>query len=106
MERAVAKHGLTFTDYRHRHDLNAPIGRFRSLAGALQVSARGTDNWKASSVPEFARAVVALSGDEWGNLQIYARMDKKAAIGMGKSIVGPILSVLDDLVPVYLETIA
>ena len=106
LERAIAKHDLAFTDYYGRHDFNAPIGRFRSLKGVLQFAPRGTDKWTDSSLPEFARAVAGLSGDEWVNLHIYARMDKKAAIGMGENVVGPVLSVLDDFVPVYLETIA
>lgn len=106
LEHAIAKHDLAFTDYYHRHDFGAPFGRFRSLKGMLQFAAHGTDKWTGSSLPEFARAVAALPGDKWVDLHIYARMDKEAAIDMGENVVEPILSVLDDFVPLYLETVA
>jgi hypothetical protein len=104
LERVIAKHDLAFTDYYGGRD--APIGRFRSSKGTLQFAARGTDNWIASSLPEFGRAVAALSGEEWANLHIYGRMDREDAIKMGENVVGPILTVLDAFVPVYLNTIA
>ena len=103
---AVTKHDLGITDYYHRHDRKSPLGRFRSSKGMLQFAPRETDNWRDSSVSELADAVAALSGDEWVNLHIYASIGKEAAIEMGKDVVDFILPVLDDLVPVYLETIA
>jgi len=104
LEGAVAKHDLTLTDYYRSCD--APIGRFRSVRGTVQAAPRGTDNWAGSSLPEFAGAIAGVSGAEWIDLHIFSRMDKTVAIGMGAEVVGRILSVLDDLVPVYLQTIA
>jgi hypothetical protein len=106
LEGVIESHNLMFTDYYHWHDFDAPIGRFRSSNGSLEVAARGTDTWKPSSISAFGRSIAGLTGKEWVNLHIYARMDRKKAIAMGKDVVGPILVVLDALVPIYLETIA
>ena len=106
LESAIAKHDCIFTDYYRVDDNDAPIGTFASSKGAIQFSPRGSTKRNKSSFNEFVDALAKLSGDEWVNVHIYARMDKNKAIKMGKDVVTPILTVLDSFAPVYMETIA
>jgi len=103
---AIDKHDLLFTDYYHRHDSDAAIGRFSASKGAIKLLPRGSTKWRNATFNDFTSALAKQSGDHWVNVHIYARMDKTKAINMAKNVVAPILTVLDALAPVYMETIA
>ena len=106
LKAAVDKHTLLFTDYYRHGDSNAPIGRFSASKGAVQFLPRGSNKWQNSTFSAFTSALAKLSGDDWVNVHIYARMTQQAAIKLGPRVVVPILSVLDSLAPVYMATIA
>lgn len=52
------------------------------------------------------RRLSKLPEDQWVDPHIFTTIDKEKAIGMGADVVGPILTVLRALSPVYEMTIA
>jgi hypothetical protein len=99
---AFIEHKLVVADYYHRHDTGGALGgQFRSENQKLQWSPAGAIRWEDCNFDELVERIVALDGDQWVDLHVYAHMDSSAAIAMSPKILEPMIDVLTALTPVY-----
>lgn len=103
---AMANHDLVMTDYYQQDTGGALECQFRFLGDHLHRRQPGDSTWKAVPVKSLFRRLAQLPEDQWVDLRVFATIEEQVAIDMESDVVGPILTVLRALAPVYEMTVA
>ena len=103
--RTMEKHQLTLADY-YRRDDGVFRGRFRVHEGSIKFESDSTSSVDNMSKGEFIHRITEPNTTEWMDLHVFTEMDKATALGLKGEVATPILSVLQDLAPIYELSIA
>jgi hypothetical protein len=103
---AMTNHSLLMTDF-YRTLADGALGcQFRVSEGRMQRQDSRDSPWIDVSPASMFRRLSQLPEDKWVDLHICAAIGREKAIDMGPRVVGPILSVLRALAPVYDMTVS
>ncbi|MCA1600901.1 MAG: hypothetical protein LC776_04375 [Acidobacteria bacterium] len=99
------KHQLTLADY-YRRDGGVFRGSFTVRDGAIRFESATDINVGDMSTNEFVHRITEPNTTEWMDLHVFTELDKKTAIKLKGEVATPILSVLQDLSPIYESAIS
>jgi hypothetical protein len=97
---AMDKHQLTLADY-YRRDGGVFRGSFTVRNGSIDFESTTDSNVDGMGKGEFVHRITEPNTTEWMDLHIFKTMDKATALELKGEVATPILSVLQDLAPIY-----
>lgn len=98
--RIMEKHRLTLADY-YRLDGGVFRGRFKVIDGSIKFESGSTASVDGMSKDEFIHRITEPNTTEWMDLHVFTEINKATALDLKGEVATPILSVLQDLAPVY-----
>ncbi len=97
---AMDKHQLTLADY-YRRDTGVFRGSFTVRNGSITFRSTIDSNVDDMDKEEFIHRITEPNTTEWMDLHIFSEMDKASALELKGEVATPILSVLQELAPIY-----